>query len=344
NIDLRSLALEIAYNILWPLQDYLQTIDRLILRLGGKVPHRQHLSMKKISTNELPDHEKGTVKEMLAKYKEFNFLRLSSNKIIGKNNRKKSPTVENWIKDYVHFSGAGFHNSLQRSQYLAKSPNILQLNNDEKASIRHFFTSYDANSQVEFDSSDIVLIVSSIENKEDQSEKQEGLNKSLRRLRNEFLAIDQKIISGNFILSEAGGEIKKVRNVLWNAIGMQDTDKVISSLKFLIEKKALDLMLKEDTRFKNILKRFVSIKYGRDMEKAFDTNMDHLLARRIFLEMIFVDKLHLDVKEAGISAFYLTNLSSDSGQVVYFDKKDSQLKWREIQTSGGNFAWVDNIN
>ena len=144
-LDLRSLALEIAYNILWPLQDYLTKVDRLILRLGGKVPPLKRLRKIVLQHELFPTEAHGTIRNFLIKYEDFKDLRLNSKKIINKDNRKVIANVDNWIKDYVHFLGAGQHNSLQRSKYFSENKNILALNKEEKDSLIEFFNSYDKN-------------------------------------------------------------------------------------------------------------------------------------------------------------------------------------------------------
>ena len=126
--DLRKVGLEIALNILWPLQEYLKTVDRLILRLGGKVPRLIRLKRTPVQKKVFPDLHKGYVREMIKEFDDFKDLRLTAKKIIDKSGRLVISSIDNWIKDYIHFLGAGYHNSLQRSQYLAKSPNVKALN------------------------------------------------------------------------------------------------------------------------------------------------------------------------------------------------------------------------
>lgn len=102
-------------------------------------------------------------------------------------------------------------------------------------------------------------------------------------------------------------------------------------------------MIKEDNRFRNILKRFIGIKYGQNMERALAENMDQLIVRRLFLEMLLSEKLRLTEDELYVSIFYLTNIVPDSGQLIYLDKKDQKFKWRAVQVLGNQFAWVDKI-
>ena len=338
--DLRKIALEIANRILWPLQEYLEKVDRLILRLGGKVPRLQRLTRAALQRTVFPDFEAGTIKQMLARYDDFKDLRLTAKKITSKEGRTIAPTVDNWIKDYVHFSGAAYHNALQRSKYLTKSPNVAGINKKELDSLRHFITAYDDNIKIQFERVGGVLRVS--EFSEEKTNTQVDVKQVLEKFRQTLLDIDKQVLPMDFIMSEADNDVTKVRDVLWNAVGLQDKDKVISCLRVLIEKKALEALLKEDSRFRNILKRFVSIRYGYGVEDWLDKNIDHLLVRRLFFEMILVDKLRIS-DQAPIVAFYLSNIVSGSGQVVYLDESSGKVKWREIHLAGKQLAWISEI-
>jgi hypothetical protein len=338
--DLRNIALEIAYKILWPLQDYLGDVDRLILRLGGRVPRAQRLRKKSGQQSlKSPTYLKGAIKILLEQYPDFKDKRLSAKKITSKDGRKVSPSVDNWLKDYVHFLGASYHNSLQRAKYLAKNPNILATEQTERETLRHFFTSYEDGLLVEVDASDVVLKIKAIK-EEQPEEKKTDIQETLALVHQAILDLDKKMINTNLILSEAGNSLHKLRDVLWLALGIQDQDKVISCLKTLIEKKALDLMLQEDKRFQGLLRRFVSVRYGANLVLDYH---DKLLTRRLFLELILTDKLHLLKPQSSVVAYYLTNLTSEAGQIVYLDTLDQQLKWRELQVVKNKFAWVDNI-
>ncbi|PIR06708.1 MAG: hypothetical protein COV55_02595 [Candidatus Komeilibacteria bacterium CG11_big_fil_rev_8_21_14_0_20_36_20] len=339
--DLRVIALEIAYRILWPLQDFLETVDRLILRLGGKVPKIQHLRKETLQRKLLPTNITGRVRKLMEDYDDFRSSRLTSKKIIDKYERHVAPTVDHWLQDYVHFAGAGYHNSLKRAEYLAKSSNITSLSQVEKESLRHFLISYDDDIDVDVENAGSLLKITSA-TKPDKSSPQDkaDINEILNNLHRQYLEIDQKILPPDFILSEVNNDAIKIRDVLWQAVGVQDKYKAVSCLKVLIEKKSLDLMLREDNRFRGILKRFINIRYGRNINSWFDNNSDKLLTRRLFLEVLLVERLSFSEQEAALLAFYLINTVSDSGQVVYLDEADGQLKWREVQLIKNQLSWV----
>jgi len=346
--NFRELALQMAIKIFWPLQEYLGGVDRLILRLGGKVPKLIPL-IKKDSKHKdiLGNTFRGSVKFLMSKYEEFKELSLTPNKIIDEKGKMVNPSIQNWVKDYIHFLGAGTHSSLDRSKYISKSTNVLNLSEEHKNNLLLLLLSYDEGIELYFDRSDGFLVIKEQLEKKSREESDDdyklSFDKVLTNFKNILDEFQENLISSSMILSEASNDINKVRDVLWNAIGIGDKDKAISCVRLLVEKKYFDSMIKDDSRFRNILKRFIGIKYGQNMEKSLDENMDQLIVRRIFLEMFLLNKLSLKEDDVYVAAYYLTNILPDSGQVVYLDKRDKKFKWREIQVLGNKFAWVDKI-
>lgn len=343
-IDMRLLVLDIAYKVLWPLQEYLGGVDRLILRLGGKVPRIRPLKGQIKDIGDLfPSLSESTTKKVMAQFKDFKELRLTSNKILNEKDISVSPTVDNWLKDYIHFAGAGSRDSLKRAKYLSKGRNVVPLNAAEKDSLRCLLVSYDQDSMADFAVKEGVLRVSKMSQSKTKVSQSPNFDRILADLHQKVLDIDKAVLDNDFIMSEADNDINKVRNVLWDALGLQDKDKVISCLRLLIVRQMLDLAIKEDNRFRGILKRFINIKYGKEFESVLEGSYDKLIIRRLFLEMLLFDKLRLSDDEALVAAFYLTNLKTDSGQIVYFDRANRHLKWRELDTMGNQLVWQHQI-
>ena len=161
-------------------------------------------------------------------------------------------------------------------------------------------------------------------------------------LQSNISKLDQLLLPENFIMSEAKDDLYKVRDILWNAVAMSDKEKVLSCLKVLVTRKALDNLISEDTRFISILKRFIGVRYGSAVSLWFASNQDKLLSRRLFLELILVDKLRMSDCESAVAAFYLTSQWAQSGQVTYLDQQDGQLKWRNLQVLKNQLSWLDN--
>lgn len=339
--DLRALALDLAYKILWPLQDYLGEVDRLILRLGGKVPKAQHLQQT-TETSGLPEVFDTSIKEALDRYTGFREYRLTTNKIINKEDRLVSPNIDNWLKDYIHFSGAGQHGSLERAKYLSSSQNALSLGDAERESLRQLLISYDDNNKVHFDASGNILTIAEFKKAEPEKKAAPIPEESLAAIQQKLINLDKSLLRPEILLSEAAGDIYKLRDILWQALGLMDQDKVVSCLRVLVERRALDQLIKQDNRFINVLKRFISVRYGYNVEHNFEQNSDLALSRRIFLEMILSEKLGLGA-EAPPVAFYLTNILPDDTQLVYFDDSAGRLKWRGLQVVRDKLVWLDEL-
>lgn len=338
--DLRAIALDIANILLWPIQDYLTNVDRLILRLGGKVPLHQFLKSD-VQAKTFPEHTKGMVRQLLSEYEDFKDLRLSGKKIYSSDGRLLMPSVDNWLKDYVRFLGAGYHNSLQRSQYLAKAPNALELSNEERESLRNILLSYDDNVVLSWHYADGLLMAELPTSHDEASDKKIDLEVVVKNLEAHLKQIETVVLPTDFIMSEAANDIFKLRDVLWQALGVQDRTKILTCLKVLAEKKVLDAMLTEDNRFRNILKRFVTVRYGNSLGTWLENNQDKLISRRLFLEMVLEEKMKLTEDEATVAAFYLTNIWPKSGQVVYLDQQDGVLKWRGLQVINNQLTWIE---
>lgn len=344
---IREIALDIALKILAPIREYIEDVDRLILRLGAKVPPLKKLKKTSNNTeNTFVDFAEGNLKELLEKYKNLGEERVSKNKIIDKFGTKVSPNINNWIKDYIHFLGAGNHSSLDRAKYLSKAKNILDLSPEDRKNVSMLVTAHDDGKDYKFTKSDSLLKISEIkkiEKKKNEPDKKKNIDDFLRELKVNIKKLEEKIISEKYLLEEVDNDINKLSNLLWDSIGLEDKEKAISCLHLMIKKKFFDNTIKNDKRLKGIFKRFLDLRYGKKTDNFLENNHDKLLYRRLFLEMILVDKLNFKEQEACTVAFYLSGIVKGSGQIVYLDKTNLSLKWREVQLVGNNITWLDDV-
>ena len=301
------------------------------------MPRLKHLRKTVLQHELFPNEAHGNIKNLLKKYEDFKDLRLSSKKIVNRDNRKVTPSVDNWIKDYVHYLGASNHDSLQRSKYFSNNQNILDLNNEEKTSLIRFFDSYDKDNIVNIINNGSVLTVAEYIEKKKEVKEEINIDNILEQLKQDLLDLEKDILAEEYILSEVDNRIMKVGDLLWDSLGLGDSNKALGCLRVLIKKKRLDRLIKEDKRLQSVMKRFLTIRYGNGVAHSF-VKEGPLLKRRLFLEMILVDKLK--IKEPTIMAYYLTHLIKRSGQVVYLDEADGILKWREVQVIKDNLSWV----
>lgn len=339
NYDMRALALDLATNVLWPLQDFLGNVDRLILRLGGKVPRIQHLTVEE-STG-MPNVMDMSINEAMNNYPGFKDFRLTLSKIINKEGIHVSGSLDNWIKDYVHFLGAGQHASIDRAKYLAKNQNALALTDIDRETLRFALISYDDNIKVHIEINNELLRISEFQTVT-QKKEAAGFSREdfIKNIQQQIVSISSGLLSANMLMSEAQNDLYKLRDILWQAIGLADRVKAISCLKLLIEKKALEALIREDNRFKSILKRFVGVRYGYGAENSMEQLQDLAILRRLFLEMILAEKLALG-NEAFAAALYLTNILDSDTQVVYLDEKEGKMKWRALQLIKDKLIWVE---
>lgn len=346
DFELRELALDLATKVFAPMKEYIDNVDRLILRLGGKIPKTKPLKRKSQSTDhEFVDYAEGNIKNLLKQYKNLGEKRISSNKIINKEGRKISPNIDNWIKDYIHFLGAGHHTSLQRAMYLSKQENALKLSFEDRMNLRFLLVSYDEGTEYSFEKTKGLVKISEIKKISQSNDlvDKKTIDTFFADLKNNIKDLEEKLIPGDYLLSEVDNDLHKVRNLLWDSIGLMDREKAISCIYLMLERKSFDNIIKEDSRFASILKRFLNIKYGKKLDNFVDKNIDKLMFRRLFLEMILADKLQFKDQESQLVAFYLSGVVDGSGQIVYLDKSDFKLKWREVQLVGENLAWLDDI-
>jgi len=55
------------------------------------------------------------------------------------------PSVKNWLKDYIQQKGAGYHSTMERSDYLYRNPHAQKLDGEDKRKLNQILKSYDEN-------------------------------------------------------------------------------------------------------------------------------------------------------------------------------------------------------
>ncbi len=210
--------------------------------------------------------------------------------------------------------------------------------------MRCFLLSYDERRPIEVENKEGVIWATLPEDKKESADSSVAVDieQAVNNLTANLAKLDQLLLPENFVMSEAKGDIFKVRDILWEALGLGDKEKVLSCLKVLVVRKSLDSLISEDSRFKSILKRFITVRYGNNLVLWLDQNQDKLLSRRLFLAMILLDKLQMTETESAVAAFYLTSQWPQSGQVTFLDQQDGQLKWRNLQVIKNQLVWLDN--
>jgi len=85
-----------------------------------------------------------SARDFLKQYRDLSDLKLTQTAIYSQaQEREVSPTLENWVKDYLYETNSGEHSSFERSEYLFKNANVKNLAAEEKEKVAKILRSYD---------------------------------------------------------------------------------------------------------------------------------------------------------------------------------------------------------
>lgn len=191
---LKDLALEICYKRFYPLRDYLNGIDILIKRLGGKIPEnvplysqnyqekggkKTEINIKKednlakeknveVKTNLAQDGQNKqieylSIREAIEKYPSILKQFISAKPIKLKDTEYLvNPTIKNWLKDYVDNLGVGPHSDYERINYLFHSENGKKLDQIDRNIVNCILKSYDKTIELPIDIQAKQVIISKL--------------------------------------------------------------------------------------------------------------------------------------------------------------------------------------
>ena len=128
------------------------------------------------------------------------------------------------------------NSSFNLKNIFSENKNILALNKEEKDSLIEFFNSYDKNNIVNIINDSSVLRIAKYKEKKKIIKKEINIANILEELHQDLLGIENFFLPSNYVLSEVDDNISKVGNLLWDAIGLDDSEKILACLKILIEK------------------------------------------------------------------------------------------------------------
>lgn len=347
NVDLRALSLEFALKRLWPLQQYLGDVDRLILRLGGQVPSTvPQLSSHSVSPEAELIDEQHDDNALIQPVKEFMSANvgnkdsfLTQNYIADENGRPVEPTLENWLKDYLHFAGAEASDNLIRSQYLVRSENAKRLSQQEKDNVLNFLASYMESRPMRLTLTDNFLTIAEVGEASpavqlgqvaDTEELIQQYHQYVSRL---DLQLD-RLRDG--LMVESGGEASRLADLLWNAIGLSEHERALVTLVLLAEKQYLPELLRTDQRYIGILRRYVNVRFG-DRAKAVWQADWSAVNWTLFLQLLLQDKIQLQSAESAMAGEYLSQVMQLPTPPVYIDAAAGQWRWREVRYNDKRF-------
>lgn len=341
NMDLRSFGLAIAIRRLWPLQSYLGEVDSLIRRLGGKVP--DHIPT--FTSDSVNEHEENraagwvntTARGFMSRSKNFGELYITQKPIKDDDDRLKPPSASNWLLDYIHTMGAGNASSLKRSQYLGKSRNTLILNDAEKANLLNFLLSYEEDTPMYWHVAEGQYLL--VEDELPESERVLRSAQNTSQQLGELISYYQKIQT-NFealfadkargLEIEIGSDTKKLHDIIWESLGLGESERCLAALALLITSHGFTDMLKNDRRYQGIIARDIEAKYGVETKNMWDRDMASAVTLTIFWRLILVNKLGIEEGRAAIIADLFTKKLGQKLSPLYLDLKKGKFFFREL--------------
>jgi len=350
SVDIGSLSLQIAIRKLWPLQDYLKNIDILIRRLGGRVPDPVPLP-KAPTTDEQgviqSDWERGIAREMLLKNRQYSEFYLTQKPIRDPEGRLKAPSVSNWLADYLHVMGAVGSDALKRSQYLAKSKNAERLNDAEKQNVLNFLTSYESDAQMYWRVAEgnYLLVEPELPEEEKKTREQHKATQQMSELLAYYSDVqrnshEQFVSMRPSLEAAAGDNNRKLADIIWESLGLQDADKGLAALDLLIERRGLWDMLKTDQRYKGIVSRYIDAHYGTEAKTFWGGDVTTSVGLALLWRIMFVEKLQLKEDRAAILADYFSKKTGQKTSPIYLDLRSGLFVFRDVAYKDRQLSFV----
>lgn len=169
----RQLTLEIAAKQLLIVRDHLKGIENFILKLGGTLPKNLPDASATLATSpapsapQFPEVIKKPFRLAVQENKEIlNQLLTASPIKIADFEQPVRPTIKNWLSDYIKQKGTGYHDELERSDYLYKNANAANLPNKERAKLAKILRAYDEDAEVPISSENKLILIEELSKKE----------------------------------------------------------------------------------------------------------------------------------------------------------------------------------
>lgn len=352
-LDIRALALRIAIDKLWPLQEFLKSVDVLINRLGGRLPAPMPLPAENASTDDdesdVPDLsvQQGPAKEIIQANKAFTDLYITQKPIRDSEGRLKAPTLNNWLQDYLHTVGASGVGSLKRSQYMARSANALSLNDAEKKNVLNFLVSYEEHVPMFWHTAEgqYLLIEEELPQTKNVTGGQEQPTKAMSELLGLYSSMQMKYQAmfedtKKGLELEINGNTKKTADIVWDALGLGETERCLAALDLLIDHHWLLETLKTDHRFQGIVGRSIGVRYGIEAKNTWNGDLTTSVMLALFWKLILVEKLGIDEQTAAILADHYRKRLEQKVSPIYLDLTSGKFLFREIAYKDRVFSFI----
>jgi len=173
--EARQIALEVALKQLLVLREHLKNVQDFILKQGGTLPQIMPSFEPKVpdqfSTIAAPAPMISIVKKpfrlAIQENKEILNQVLTANPIkITDFEQPVRPTIKNWLSDYIKQKGTGYHDEMERSDYLFKNQNAANLPNEERTKLAKILKAYDEDSEMPVASDTKLILIEELLKKE----------------------------------------------------------------------------------------------------------------------------------------------------------------------------------
>jgi hypothetical protein len=136
----------------------------------------------------------------------------------------------------------------------------------------------------------------------------------------------------------SSGDVARVRNYLWKHLGLNKPEEVVIVLCWLATTGELVSLWQEDSRFRGILKKYISIHHSEELaENIMAKNVSPALFAAA-LQMTLKEKLNLSASDSAMIAMSIIDRMPDEDKPKYIlsafvDEKDNSFNWNQIQES-----------
>lgn len=267
-------------------------------------------------------------------------LFLTKNYITDEAGRQIEPTLENWLKDYLHFAGAEASDNLIRSQYLVRSVNAKRLSQDEKDNLLNFLASYNEARPMRLTMTENFLNIAEVGEAQPRMQMSQVADvDDLMDQYHQYVAKLQLQVDRlqDGLTVESGGEGSRLADLLWNAIGLSEHERALVALTLLAEKQYLSELLRSDQRYIGILRRYINVRFG-DRAKTLWQSEWSAVNWTLFLQLLLEDKIQLQPADSAMAAEYLSQVMKLPTPPVYIDVAAGQWRWRQVQYTDKRFV------
>jgi len=266
------------------------------------------------------------------------------------------PSVGNWLKDYVAFTGIDeVVSTIKKAQYFTQAENIKVLTPEEKEKLEKLFDLYINiknfyDNVTKYDLDEISIFPFTAKEQQDfltelesytASEGEENTEvkpaepKSIEGLLQEKVVEEKKVALEKDVISQkTRNEFDKVADVFEDFLLRRKRYEIIACLEIFAETGALANLIAKDARFNSLLFGYFKRNNLHAEEVAF--KKDPYQARQVqhFLKFVFLERLGLSENDGARWAVRLSNIFRTKGslayaQLAYLDLSDHKFKWTE---------------